>query len=269
MARPIWSGDISLGLISIDVELYPAVKPNKIPLRMIDRRDGSKIKYVRINENTGEEVPWEEIAKSYEFEKNNYVQLDKDELENFRPELTKTIDLEEFVPLTDLSVLLFDKPYYLVPSKRSQKAYVLLRETLMQQNKCGIGKVVIRTKQHLAVIFPLEDALVLNLLFFPEEIKPIGEFTFPLAEDFSDKIKSKEIDLSAQLVESMTNQWDPAAYRDDYSQKLLEWIEEEVAGKHTKKRRPSKEKKKELDNVINIEELLRKSLKSKKIRKSS
>lgn len=269
MSRAIWSGNISFGLISIDVDLFTAITPNKIPLHMIDRRDGSKIKYVRINENTGEEVPWDEIAKSYEFEKNNYVPLDKELLENFKPELTKTIDLEEFVPLSDLSVLLFDKPYYLVPSKRSQKAYVLLHETLIQQNKCGIGRVVIKTKQHLAAIFPLENALVLNLLFFPEEVKPINDFSFPEIEDFSEKIKSKEIELSSELIESMTTQWDPAAYVDDYNQKLRDWIEEEISGKHTKKRKPSKDNKKDLDNVINIEELLKKSLKNKKVRKTS
>src|SRR5690606_35616873 len=120
-----------------------------------------------------------EIIKGYEYEKDSYIIMDDKKLEEIKPKLTKTIDLEEFVDLSDVSVLLFDKPYYLVPNKRSYKPYVLLREILKEKNKAGIGRVVIRSSQHLALLIPIEDALVLNLLFFPEEIKPLSDFDFP------------------------------------------------------------------------------------------
>lgn len=260
MARAIWKGEISFGLINIQVELFPAITSNKIQFHLLDRRDGSRIRYQRINENTGEEVPWDQITKSYEYDDGNYIMLEEKELEEVKPELTKTIDLEEFINLSELSTLMYDKPYYLVPTKRSQKPYVLLRETLKQQNKGGIGQVVIRTKQHLAVLFPIEEALVLNLLQYPEEVKPLSNFEFPEAEDFKDKIKAKEVDLANQLIESMSGVWQPEKYKDNYQEVLQELINAEI-GKGSEKKKIKKSKKE--TKVVNIEELLKKSIKSK------
>ncbi len=218
MARAIWNGEISFGLINIQVELYSATQPNKIHFHMVDGRDGSRIRYHKVNEDTGKEVPWAEISKSYEYEKGNFIMLDEDEIENFEPELTKTVDLETFVDLTSISPLMYEKPYYLVPKKRSLKPYVLLRESLKQTGKCGLGRVVIRAKQHLAIVIPVEDALVLNLLLFPEELKSIQDFEFPSSEDFKDKIKAKEVTLAAELIESMSDTFQPEDFNDTYSE---------------------------------------------------
>lgn len=266
MARAIWNGEISFGLINIQVELYSAVRTNRIDLHMLDRRDSSRIRYHRINEDTGEEVPWSEITKGYEYKDGSYILLEDDELEEIKPELTKTVDLEEFVDISQVPVILYDKPYYLVPTKRSAKSYVLLREVLKKENKAGIGKVVIRAKEHIAILFPIEDALVMNLMLFPQEVRPLSEFEFPDVADFADKIKAKEIELSTQLIESMTATWDPDKYHDEYRQALQDWIDKKAkAEEKGKKATPPKRKteKQEDDNVINIEELLLKSLKSK------
>ena len=263
MGRAIWKGEISFGLLNIQVELHSAIRSNKVSFKLVDERDGARVRYQRINEETGEEVSWDQIAKAYEFDDGEMLQISDEDLDEFKPELSKTIDLEQFVPLPDISVLLYDRPYYLVPSSRSGKPYVLLRETLKQQNKCGIGKVVIRTKQHLAALFPVEDALVLNLLMFPEEVKPLAQFEFPEASAFEDKIKSQEIKLSNQLVESMSGTWNPENYRDTYSEELLNWLEERRYSTETRKA-PRKPKEKAASNVVDIQSLLEKSLKEKK-----
>lgn len=272
MARAIWNGEISFGLINIQVELYSAVRTSRIDLHMLDRRDNSRIRYQRINEDTGEEVPWSEITKGFEYKDGNYILLEDDELEEIKPELTKTVDLEEFVDISQVPVILYDKPYYLVPTKRSAKSYVLLREVLKKENKAGIGKVVIRAKEHIAILFPIEDALVMNLMLFPQEVKPLADFEFPDVAEFEDKIKAKEVELSTQLIESMTTVWDPDKYHDEYRQALQDWIDEKAkaAEKGKKITAPKKkvEKDKDEDNVINIEELLQKSLKSKSSKSS-
>jgi DNA end-binding protein Ku len=272
MARPIWDGEISFGLINVQVELHSAVTTNHIGLHMMDSRDHARIRYVKVNEDTGEEVPWDQIVKGYELSDDNYVVIDPEELKEIKPELTQTIELEEFVDYNELSLLLFDKPYYLVPKKRSRKSYILLREVLKQKNKVGIGKVVVRTKEYIAALLPIEDALVLNLLLFPQDIKPMEDFDFPSADSReAEKIKSKELELSAQLVDSMTSTWDPAKYHDEYREALQKWIEEKSKEKGGKRKSAiSKPKKtKEKDNVINIEELLQKSLLANRSTKKS
>ena len=233
---------------------------------MVDARNGSRIRYHRVNEETGEEVPWSQITKSYEYEKGSYVILDEDKLEDFEPELTKTVDLETFVDVNSISPLMYEKPYYLVPKKRSHKPYVLLRESLKQTGKCGLGRVVIRTKQHLAIIMPVEDALVLNLLLFPQELKSLKDFEFPAAEDYTDKIKAREVALSTELIASMSDTFQPKDFHDTYSERLIDWIDEQVkSGSKSKKKSKSKSaSKKKSSNVINIESLLQKSLKGKK-----
>lgn len=273
MARAIWNGEISFGLINIQVELYSALRRSKIDFHLMDRKDKSRVRYQRINEDTGEEVPWSDIAKGYEYKDGNYILVEDEELKEIKPELTKTIDLEEFVDLAQVPVILFDKPYYLVPNKRSKKSYVLLREVLKQENKAGIGKVVIRAKEHIAILFPEEDALVMNLMLFPQEIRPLTDFSFPELSEVEDKIKSKEIELSTQLIESMSADWDPDKYKDEYKLALQEWIEKKSKAAEKGKKVPTPSKQSTTDdsddNVINIEELLQKSLKTRRNKKTS
>lgn len=268
MARSIWKGEISFGLISIGVEVVPALETSdKIHFHYVDKRDGGRVRYQKINENSGQEVPWNSVGKSYESDEGSLL-LEDGDLDSFKPELTKTIDLEEFIEFSDIPLLLFDKPYYLVPTKRSEKPYILLHQALLQQNKCGLGRVVIRSKQHLGVIFPLESALVLNLLFYPESIKAPSEFEFPDAADYEDKIKAKEVELANQLIESMTTVWEPDKFHDEYEEKLKGWIDTQIrtGGKSIKRIKPAARK---APNVVNIEELLQKSLSSRKKRRAN
>lgn len=270
MARPIWEGEISFGLINIGVELHNAVRKTSINLDMIDSRDKAKIRYLKVNEETGEEVAWNEIAKGFEYEDGHYVLLDPEELEEIKPSLTKTIELEEFVEFDQIPPLLFEKPYYLVPNERSAKSYILLHQVLTQKNKVGIGKVVIRTKEYLGAVMPYENALILTLMLFPQEVRPIADFDIPeTSGKAAAKIKSKEIELSSQLIDSMTADWDPSKYHDEYREALDQWIEEKVAAeKRGAKPRRKRVKKAETrkSNVINIEALLKKSLEANKKR---
>lgn len=270
MARAIWNGDISFGLIGIQVELFSATASDRISFHLVDKRDGARIRYQRVNEDTGEEVPWSQIEKSYQNEKGDQIILEKAELEEFEPKLTKTVELEEFIDLEAISPLFFDTPYYLVPGKRSQKSYVLLRETLRQANKCGMGRVVIRTKEHLCIIFPLEDVLVLHLLHFPEEIKDFSEYELPKIESFENKIRANELDLSYQLIKTMSEPWNPDKYHATYKDRLMKWIEEKMkSGVKIEKPEHKKASDENKNNVINIEDLLKKSLKSNKNQKRS
>ena len=262
MSRSIWKGEISFGLLNIQVDLHSAIESNKISFHLMDKRDGSRISYKRMNEETGEEVPWSDIGKSYEYEDGNYILIDKEKLKEFKPELTKTIELEEFVPLDEIPRLYFDKPYFLIPNKRSQKAYMLLWKVLSDEGKGGLGRVVIRSKEHLALLTPYENSLSLNLMFYPEEIRSLDEYNLPDQKTVLKKIKKKEIELSKQLVESLSGTWEPENYKDTYKEELEDWIEESI--KNPKKRKKKNKSSKKESNVINIEELLKKSIKKKR-----
>src|SRR5687768_6241532 len=164
MARPIWKGHISFGLVNVPVTLYSGEQRADLSFRLLDSRNAARIRYERVNEETGEEVPWDKIIKGYEYDNGNYVLLSDEEIENASPELTRTIEIEQFVDMQDIDVRYFDKPYVLVPDKKGEKGYVLLREAIREAGKAGIAKVVIRARQYLAALIAQGDALVLQLL---------------------------------------------------------------------------------------------------------
>src|SRR5476649_724365 len=162
MARPVWNGSISFGLLNVPVQIFSGERSVDLHFRMLDGRDKKPIRYERVNSDTGEEVAWKDIVKAFEYEKGNYVVIPEQELRAAAPEMTETVEIEAFVERDAISPMYFEKPYFLVPGKKAEKGYVLLREVLRRTGKVGIARVVIRTRQYFAMLMPREDALVLN-----------------------------------------------------------------------------------------------------------
>ena len=205
MARPIWKGYITFGLINIPVILYPAEKKFDIQFKLIDSRDKARVRYVRINEHTGEEVAWSDVAKAYEYDDDNYLLLKQSDVEAISGIHSKTIDIASFVDRNSIDNMVFEKPYYLVPDKKEAKAYVLLREILKKTNKVGIAKIIIHTREYLAALTPHKNALILNLLRYHQELRASSEFKLPTSNLKSYKISSKELDIAKKDYASITN----------------------------------------------------------------
>jgi DNA end-binding protein Ku len=264
MARPVWKGHISFGLINIPVTLYSAEQRSDLHFRMLDSRNMAKVRYERVNEETGEEVPWNEIVKAFEYDSGNYVVLDDDDFKKVAVEATQTVDLEGFVDQGAIDYVYFDKPYYLVPGKKAEKGYVLLRETLRRTNKVGIARVVIRARQYLAALLAEGDALVLNLLRYHQELRNPAEYELPGRNLKDYKVNPKEIDMAEQLVESMTVDWQPEQYQDEYRHALMKWIEKKARmGRKgaTGKAQPAEAEETGSAEIIDMMELLKKSMK--------
>ncbi len=229
MARPIWKGSVSFGLVTIPVTLFSAEnREEEISFHMLDRENHARIKYKRVNEVTGEEVPWDRIVKGYEYEDGQYVFLGEEDFKRAAVEATQTVAIEDFVDRDAVDYSYFDKPYYLVPGKGGERAYALLRETLERTNKIGIARVVLRTKQYLAAMIPEGDALLLDLVRYPTELRKPEDIGIPEAVKKAGKLKPQELAMAEQLVETMTSEWEPEKYRDEYRDKLMKWIEQKV-----------------------------------------
>jgi DNA end-binding protein Ku len=197
-------------------------------------RNSARVRYERINEETGEEVPWDKIVKGFEYDDNNYVLLSEDELERASVEMTRTIEIEQFVDLDDIDIRYFDRPYLLVPDKKGEKGYVLLREALAASNKAGIATVVIRARQYLAALVAHGDALVLELLRYHQELRDLDAFDFPKGDLRKYKVSKKEIDLASQLIAGMTaKKWDAAEFHDEYRDVLMKMIEKKIKSGQT------------------------------------
>ena len=180
MARPIWNGTLSFGLLNIPIQLMPGErKADEIHFRMLDARNKAPVRYERVNAETGEEVPWKEIVKAYEYSKGNYVVLDPEDIAAAASEHREVIEMEAFVQRSDISPAYLEKPYVLVPGKKAEKGYVLLREVLEKTKRVGIGRVVIRTREYLAMVLPEGDALMLILLRFPQELVDLADYKLP------------------------------------------------------------------------------------------
>lgn len=266
MARPIWNGMLSFGLLNVPVQLFSAERSVDLHFRMLDNRDSNPIRYERVNAETGEEVPWKEIVKAFEYSKGNYVIMDPEELRKAAPEATETVEIESFVPRDSISPMFFEKPYYLIPGKKSEKGYVLLRDVLRKTKQVGIAKVVIRTRQYLCALYPLEDALVLNLIRYAQEIVAMDEFTFPGDAD-QYRITSKEIDMAAKLIESMSADWKADDYKDEFRAVLRKLVDARIAKQGKKATKHIEEEEHHgadaTTNVVDFMSLLKKSLESK------
>jgi len=196
---------------------------------MVDSSNHARIRYERVNADTGEEVPWDRMVKGYEHDDGKFILLTPEDLESVQPELTKTIEISEFVELSEIDPILFEKPYYLEPEKRGRKAYALLREALRSSGKAGISKVVIRTREYLSAMFVRDDVLVLMLLRFPQEVKKITALELPSSEDKQWLPIKKEMDLALRLIGDMTEKWNPAEMNDEYRQSLMAFIEKKIS----------------------------------------
>src|SRR3954470_18063756 len=201
MARSMWKGAISFGLVHIPVEMYPAVSSNSLDLSMLDRRDFAPIGFKRYNKNTGKEVSWDDIIKGYEYADGEYVVLSDEDLRRANPEAPQTIDILAFVNAEQVPLIYYEQPYYLAPGKGGDKVYALLRETLREVGKIGIANVVIRVKQHLAALVCVGDTIVLNTLRYPDEIKPADDLKIPSQHAKTAAISDKELKMAMALVE--------------------------------------------------------------------
>lgn len=259
--RPIWKGQISFGLINIPVELFTAEKRNDLQFKLLDKRNKAKIKYERVNEETGKEVPWDEVVKAYEIKKKGYIVVSEEELKRAAIENTQTFEIVDFVAREEISTAYYEKPYFLVPTKQAKKGYALLREVLDRSNKVAIGTVVIRTKQYLAALLVDGDALMLNLMRFGDELKSPADFDIPSGSLKNYKISEKEFEMAKQLVDSMSVKWNPKKYHNTYREEVMKYIEKKA--KTGKIPLPAKEEERPEKGaeVIDFMELLKKSLK--------
>jgi len=264
MARPIWKGHISFGLVSIPITLYSAEKRFDLHFKLLDSRDKAKIRYSRVNEVTGEEVPWDQIVKGYEYDDDKYVIVEDEEFKKVAVEATRTIEIEDFIERDSIDYPYFDKPYFVVPDKKNQKGYVLLREVLRNTGKVGIAKVVIHTREYLSALFASEDVLVLELLRFEQELRSPGEFELPEGSLSDYKVTKKEVELAEKLVEAMTTKWQPKKYKDEYRDELMEWIQKKAKSGGVEAAPESPEEpEEEGGKVIDMMELLKKSVEGK------
>jgi len=233
MARSIWKGSIAFGLVNIPVSLTAAESRPDIQLHMVDSKNHSRIRYERVNADTGEEVPWDRLVKGYEHDEGQFILLTEDDMEAVRPELTKTIEITEFVALEEIDPILFDKPYYLEPEKRGFKAYSLLREALRSTGMAGISRVVIRTREYLSAMFVRGDVLMVMLLRFPQEIRATSALELPASDEKKWMPVKKELDLAVRLIKEMSEKWQPENFNDEYREALMDFIEKKIASGDT------------------------------------
>lgn len=266
MPRTIWKGAISFGLVSIPVALYPAEQREKeLSFTMLDQRNMSPVGYKRYNKATGEEVPWDQIVKGYEYDKDLYVVLGEEEFRRANVKATQTVEIIDFVKADEIPFIYYDQPYYLEPVQRTgEKGYALLRETLTRTGRAGVAQVVLRNRQHLALLAPLGDMLVLNLLRYPYELRDLKEFKVPGKDLAALRITKKEIEMAERLVEDMAARWEPEKYRDEYRDDLLRIVQEKVeAGKTLELLEPTKEEAPRGAQVIDFMTLLKRSIEEK------
>ena len=261
MPRELWKGAIQFGLVHIPVSLFPAEQSEELSFTMLDRRDLQPVGYKRFNKTTGDEVPYEQIVKGYEWSEGEYVTLEKEDFKRANVEATQTVDIFGFVQKESLPTFFFESPYYLAPGKHGDKGYALLRETLIRTGRVGLATVVIRTREHLAALYAVENVLVLNTLRYASELRDPGELKLP-ADLKAAKVTPKEVDMAERLVKDMEIEFDPAKYHDTYRDDLLKMIEEKASGKA--KAEPKAKRAPREAEVIDFAALLEKSLGGRK-----
>jgi DNA end-binding protein Ku len=251
--RAIWKGAISFGLVTIPISLYPATRREELKFRLLRDTDLSPVHFKRVAEADGKEVPWEHVVKGYEYKKDEFVVVTDEDLDRVDIEATQTVDILSFVKQEEVNPLLFHKPYYMECGKGGDKAYVLLRDALRDSGKIGIAKVVIKTRQHLAAIKPQETGLMLELMHFPDELLDTSEFKVP-----SEATAAKaEMKMAVQLIDSMTEEWNPEAYKDEYREAVEQMIETKIESGGKPLPAP---KKKAAANVIDLASVLQRSI---------
>jgi DNA end-binding protein Ku len=227
--RSIWSGAISFGLVNVPVKLYSAVSRKTVRFHQLNRETGNRISQRRVDPVTEEEVAYDDIVKGFELTKDSYVVITPEELEALDPERTRTIDIEDFVDLEDIDPIYYDHPYYLVPDTGATKAYGLLLNAMQESGKVAIAKVVLRSKEQLVAIRPQEDLLCMETMIFADEVVSHDSIDdLPEAKEL--KVSARELKMAQQLIESLSTEWEPGKYRDEYREKVIELIERKAAG---------------------------------------
>jgi DNA end-binding protein Ku len=258
--RTLWKGAISFGLVHIPVTLHSATTEHRMKFNLLDKRTMNPVGNKQINKATGKEMVKEEIVKGYEYEKEQYVVISDEEIKAALPKSTQTIEIETFTDGSQIPTPYFNKPYYVAPAAKGQKPYKLLLETMKRTGKIGIGKVVISTRQHLAALIPAGDELVLELLRWSDEVRDIAGLPLP---DKDTKVTEKELKMAEQLVTELEDDFKPEQYHDEFRDKLEQLVEEKVKageGEHLMKPIEGEEEMKPSADVIDLTELLRKSL---------
>ena len=254
MPRAIWTGSISFGLVNVPVKLYSAISENELHFNQFEEGTSDRIRYKRVNERTGKEVPFEKITKGYEITKGNFVMVSPEELEEYEPEATRTIDVEDFVDLDEIDPIYYERTYYLAPDGKSEgtvKAYNLLLEAMEQKRKVGVGRMVMRTKQYLAAVRPLEGVLALSTMRFADEVRDKSEVDTPSGKKAN--VTKREVDMAGQIIDSLTVEWEPERYSDTYRERVLELIEQKAKGEEIVAKTEAPEQAKVVDLMAALE----------------
>ncbi|WP_063552831.1 Ku protein [Burkholderia territorii] len=260
--RMIWKGAISFGLVHVPVQLFPATRTVKPSFRLLDKRSMDPVGYRQINKRTGKEVTREDIVRGYEYEKERYVVLTDDEIRAANPESTQTVDILTFVDEDAVSFLYLDTPYYLVPDRKGEKVYALLRDALKDSGKIGIALVVMRDRQHLGALIPVGPLLALDTLRWQEELRPLDELSVPTDDARRAGVTARELDMAKKLIDDMAGKWTPDEYHDTFRDDILELVERKVrAGKIEEIEERPAQTSRAATNVVDLTELLKRSLK--------
>jgi DNA end-binding protein Ku len=252
MPRAIWSGAISFGLVNIPVKLYSAVSRKTVRFHQLDSEDNQRIQQKRVNPRTGEEVAYENLVKGYEIGPDRYVVITPEELEALEPEKTRTIDIEDFVDLDEIDPIFYDHPYYLVPDTGADKAYKLLLDAMKESNKVAIARVVLRQKEHLVAIRPRDDVLTMETLLFADEVIEPDKID-EMPDGSKGKTTKKELEMAQQLIDSLSSDFEPEKYRDEYRDRVLDMIERKAQGEEIVVEAPKEEPKKVPDLMAALE----------------
>ncbi|RYZ12782.1 MAG: Ku protein [Comamonadaceae bacterium] len=263
-SRVLWKGAISFGLVHIPVGLHTASSEQGIDFDWLDRRTMDHVGYKRINKKTGKEIDRDDIVKGVEYESGHYVIISPEEIAAAYPRTTQTIEIQMFVDAGDIPFVYLERPYYVAPINKGHKVYALLRETLAQTGKVGLAKVVIATKEHLAALVPSGDVLVLNLLRWGDEIKPLDDLDLPPSGIKAAKISPAELKMAQQLVQDMAGTWEPQNFKNEFKERVMELVQKKVkAGNTETVLEPEEEAPSTSAEVIDLTELLQRSLKGR------
>lgn len=258
--RAIWNGMITFGLVNIPVGLYPATDDDDLHMHLLHEQDGGRLKNQRVCAKCGQIVPYEQLVKGYEYQKDSYVEITEQDLKKVKVEASDNIVIEDFVNSSEIDPMYFEKPYYILPGKKSEAAYALLRESIRESDKIGIARVVIRTKERLCAVRPNGQLLMLDTMHFPDEIRPIEAEVPP-----GSTAGKREVEAAKMLIDAMTMKFDPAKYRDTYREAVEQMIHEKIEGKQTVHELPHSEP----TEVIDLMKYLKESLARKKSGRSA
>jgi DNA end-binding protein Ku len=252
----MWKGSIAFGLVNIPIELYSAVRDHRPKFRLLHAKDESPVSYERVCQSEGKPVAWEDLVKGYEYDKGQFVVLSKDDFKTAALEKTRTIDILDFVDPEAIDERYFETPYYLQPGKGADRAYALLRDAIEKSGKIGIAKIILRDAQHLAAVETIEDAIVLTMMRFADELADLADFRFPKSEG----IRPGEMNMALQLIDSLSAEWEPEKYTDEYKENLMKVIQGKLKGK---KPRLQERETTQTADVVDLMTRLRASLEGK------